>query len=128
MWNDVLTGAVSAIASGIVSWFIAKTAAKTEIKRLRETWEHEKKAAYDAEFDNMVAAISYFVRSPSNPTLKTAIERTALFRSKADGDLAVIVDEISSLLLHQCANYDTLSQKLNVAVKIKRSEASRSAD
>lgn len=117
-----------AAITGIVSWCVAKITAKAEIQKLRETWAHEKEMAIDAEFDNMVAAISCFVKSPSNPTLKTAIEKTALFRSKANGDLAFIVDEISSLILHQCTNYDAISQKLNAAVKIKRGETGHSTD
>lgn len=69
-----------AIIAGAVSWAVAKIAAKSEIQKLRETWAHEKEIAHDTDFDNMVAAVSYFARHHSSSSQKTAIEKTALFR------------------------------------------------
>lgn len=122
MWDMVIESFGSAFIAGLISWCISKSTAKAEIKKLRETWEHEKETVVNAEFDNMISAVSFFIRSPSGPTGKAAIEKTALFRSKANGELAVIVDELSDMLLQQYANYGDISLKLNEAVKIKRGD------
>lgn len=110
----------SAIIAGIVSWGVAKIAAKAEIRKLRETWAHEKETAYDADFDNMVAAVSYFARFPSGSTVRSAIEKTAIFRSKASGELATVVDDITNILSRQCTDYSAILRKLDEAVELKR--------
>lgn len=120
MWSEVLTGATSAAIAGLISWAIAKTAARAEIQKLRETWAHEKEAAIDEEFDNMVAAVSNLIRFPSTPAAKEAVEKTALFRPKASGAMSDVVDEINVMLSRQCPNYELLAMKIDEAMRIKR--------
>lgn len=109
-----------AAITGIVSWGVAKITAKAEIQKLRETWAHENESAYDADFDNMVAAVSNLIRFPSTPAAKEAIEKTALFRPKAIGEMADVVDEINAMLSRQCPNYELLAGKIDEAMRIKR--------
>lgn len=59
MWDMVIESFGSAFIAGLISWCISKSTAKAEIKKLRETWEHEKETVVNAEFDNMISAVSF---------------------------------------------------------------------
>lgn len=123
MWVEIIVaviGVAGIIFTAHTSKRVAETTAKAEVFKLRETWAHEKELALDADFDEMVAAVSGFLRYGD---LKQAIEaeqKTAICRAKATGELATTVDALSVVLSRQNPDRNTVQAKLDAAVEIKR--------
>lgn len=122
MLSEVLSGAVSAAASGLISWFIAKTAARSEIRKLRETWAHEKETAIDAEFDQMVSCVSAFLMHKTNPNAINAARAITVYRAKAAVDLAPAVDSLAGLFERPEQNQYRIREALDTIIELKRPE------
>lgn len=96
--STALIGAASVILSAIISTRISKFTTKAEIKAAREqqnrVWEHEKEITENAEFSEMLTAVSEFLRLKSGVSYKTAIEKVNLIRIKAHGIMATQLDSL----------------------------------
>lgn len=120
MWTEIITTAVSAAVSGLISWRVAKISSRAEITKLRETWNHEKEVTADTEFDDMVKAISEYQMFPEDLTVNDAIRKITVYRSKATGDLARVVDELEALFTASYQNPGNIRAKLDEAIEMKR--------
>lgn len=110
-WENVAVSAVGVIASGFVAVWQARRTAKLEIEKLKAVWEHEKEIAHDSDFDNMVAAVSLFVRDGSRDSFQAATKAVAIYRAKAPKELAGSVDKLSWLMTDtNTARYDVEEQ------------------
>ncbi len=118
--KEIIISLGCAAISGIVAWVVAKQAAKAEIKKLQTIWAHEKETAYDAEFDEMVAAVSLLVKHPAIANFTTAISKVGAYRSKATGELAEVIDKLNDLLDRGNLNYSEIEETLNAAIECKR--------
>lgn len=118
--KEIIISLGCAAISGIVAWIVAKQAAKAEIKKLQTIWAHEKEIAYDAEFDEMVAAVSLLVKHPAIANFTTAISKVGAYRSKATGELAEVIDKLNDLLDRGNLNYSEIEETLNAAIECKR--------
>lgn len=119
-WGEVLVATISVVGSAIVSFCISQKTAKAEIEKLKAIWAHEKESAYDADFDEMIAAVSAFVKTRTNNNFTNSVAKVAAYRSKATGELATIVDKLNSLLDRNSLNYDEIDKELTIALKCKR--------
>lgn len=118
--KEIIISLGCAAISGIVAWVVAKQAAKAEIKKLQTIWAHEKETAYDAEFDEMVAAVSLLVKHPAIANFTTTISKVGAYRSKATGELAEVIDKLNDLLDRGNLNYSEIEETLNAAIECKR--------
>lgn len=120
MWVEIITPVVSAAASGLISWAIAKVSARAEIKKLRETWAHEKETAIDAEFDQMASSVSAYLMYKSLANAIEAAQTITTYRAKATADLAASVDSLSELFEHPEQNQQRIKQALDKIIELKR--------
>lgn len=122
MWLVILKYLGGAIITGVVSWGVAKVSANSEIKKLRETWAHEKEETHNADFDSMVSAVSEFIQYGALKSQINAAGKIGLCRSSATGELAEILDEMSGIISTQPRNQAMLKAKLDKAVLLKRGQ------
>ncbi len=109
-----------ALISGFVAWIVAKQAAKAEIKKLQTIWAHEKETACDTEFDSMAAAVTLYAKWPSPKGFQDATNAVAIYRAKANEEMAVEVDKLSGLIERFNPNCDAISKQLNAVIECKR--------
>lgn len=119
-WANILLTVAGTAASVSLAIWQAKKAAKAEIEKLQTIWAHEKETAYDAEFDEMVAAVSLLVKHPAIANFTTAISKVGAYRSKATGELAEVIDKLNDLLDRGNLNYSEIEETLNAAIECKR--------
>lgn len=119
-WANILLTVAGTAASVSLAIWQAKKAAKAEIEKLQTIWTHEKEIAYDAEFDEMVAAVSLLVKHPAIANFTTAISKVGAYRSKATGELAEVIDKLNDLLDRGNLNYSEIEETLNAAIECKR--------
>lgn len=123
-WANILLTVAGTAASVSLAIWQAKKAAKAEIEKLQTIWAHEKEIAYDAEFDEMVAAVSLLVKHPAIANFTTAISKVGAYRSKATGELAEVIDKLNNLLDRGSLNYSEIEETLNAAIECKRKDNS----
>ena len=106
--------------SGFVSWLIAKHAAKVEINRLQTVWAHEKAESADVAFEEMVVAVSRYVKDTSLQAFADAQGSVCIYRAKATGELAQLVDDLDALIIRGTPDRAAVSAKLSYIVQCKR--------
>lgn len=119
-WANILLTVAGTAASVSLAIWQAKKAAKAEIEKLQAIWAHEKETAYDTEFDEMVAAVSLFIKHPASANYNTAVSKAGSYRSKAAGELAAMVDKLDTLLDRNSLNYAEIDRALTAAIECKR--------
>ena len=106
--------------SAFVSWFTARFAAKAEIQRLQTVWTHEKEAANEEAFDTMIKSVNRYVKDTSLDAFRDAQDSVILYRSKATGQLARLVDELDPLILRGTPDRAAVTAKLEQILNCKR--------
>lgn len=119
-WGEIGVSAFSVLASAGVSVYISKRTAKAEIEKLRAIWAHEKETACDSDFDAMVAAVSLYAKYPAPANFQSATNAVGIYRTKATGEAAEKVDELSRLIVRECANCAAVSAQLQAVIECKR--------
>ena len=123
-WVEIILTVAGTAASVSLSIWQAKKTAKAEIEKLKTIWAHEKETAYDAEFDEMAAAVSLLVKHPAPANFNAAISKVGAYRSKASGELAVTIDNLNNLLGWGNLNYREIEKTLTAAIECKRKGSS----
>lgn len=113
---DMLT----VIISAVISYCVARFAARSECKRLRESWAREDKLKGQVAFGEMVTAVSYFIAHDSPATFEDAVEKVAACRSSVTGEMAAAVDEISRQLRRHLSDTTALAAALDSAIEHRR--------
>lgn len=123
-WIEGIISLSGVALSALVSIFLARKTAKTEIEKLKAVWEHEKEAALDAEFDKMVSSVSMFAKRPSTQDFRNATNAVAVYQTKATGEMADAVDLLSGMIIRD--NYDSAAilAQLDAVIEIKRKKVS----
>lgn len=118
--NTAFVAICCSVVSGVVSWLVARYTAKAEIERLEATWAHERSAAFESCFAEMVGAVTYFVNHCDVGSFKDAVAKVAAVRSQATGGLANAVDELSSLLTLRGGDNRRIQAALTAVIDRKR--------
>ena len=119
MSNEV-SAILCSLISGVVSWLVAKHAAKAEIEKLKATWAHEKDAAFEENFESMVGAVNYFVKHGDIATFGTACKKVAAVRAQSTGVLAREVDKLNDCLDLRNINTAKMQEALSAVIEAKR--------
>lgn len=108
-----------AISAG-VSYLVARNYTKNEIRRLKLTWEHEDDQSVDAEFQDMIYAVTRTCQF-ENPYLEDfsdAAGRINKVRSSAHGNLALKLDALYSHFISQ--NFDGIDAEIDAVITERR--------
>ena len=89
------------IFANLSSRWIAKEAAVKEMEKLKQTWEHDNKIAFEQAFHAMVEAVSAYILNSNISNQESARVTTAIMLTFAKGELA---DKIVAL-------YSTLKRR-----------------
>lgn len=119
-WIDVVVSVLSISASAGVSIYISKKTAKAEIEKLQAIWEHEKETACDADFDQIVADVTAYLKYASVANFQTATNSVAIYRAKATGDIAGKVDKLDKLIVRNAPNFAEIENALCAVIECKR--------
>ena len=119
-WVEIILAVAGTTASVSLAIWQAKKTAKSEIEKLQAIWAHEKETTYDAEFDEMVAAVSLFIKHPASANYNAAVSKVGSYRSKSAGELAAMVDKLDALLDRHSLNYAEIDRALTAAIECKR--------
>ena len=111
--------------SALVSWFTARHTAKAEIKRLQAVWAHEEEAADNAALEEMISAVSLYVKNTSLPAFVAAQESVSVCRVRVAGELGQLVDELDTLVIRATPDRAAVSKKLDQVVQCKRGNKGR---
>lgn len=122
-WENIVFPAISVIVSSAISVWQAKKTARSEIEKLQAVWSHEKEIACDADFDKMVTVVSMFAKKPSPGGFRDAENAVAVYRAKAEIELAPLVDQLSALIVDIRPDCNAISQKLSDIISWKRNHS-----
>lgn len=111
---------LTVVISAVISYRVARVAAKSEIKRLRESWAREDKLKSQVAFDEMVTAVSHFIAHDSPASFEDAVAKVAVCRSSVTGEMAAAVDEISRQLARHLSDTTALTAALDSAIEQRR--------
>ena len=95
--NDWLPS-ISVIISAVISWVVAKTKAKNELKKLRIEFEHQDKENFSKAFAALMAASSNFCFHDCQENLSKAISANSNLLSFAPESLLPLVKEMNVAL------------------------------
>lgn len=119
MSNEV-SAILCSLISGVVSWLVAKHTAKAEIEKLNATWAHEKDAAFEENFESMVAAVNFFIKYGDIQTFRVASEKVAIVRAQSYSPLAYEVDKLNDCLSLKNTNFAKIQDALSAVIETKR--------
>ena len=103
----------------VISFLTARLTAKSEISKLRATWNREDDVAEKAAYSDMLAAVSqYLNKPPSHRSHRPAVDKTAVFRAVAPANLAPYVDALSNALTRK--DQSGVDEALNALVRRNR--------
>ncbi len=92
-------GAVSVIASAIVSYLTSRHVAGREIKKMKMTWKYEENRQYENNFSEMLTAVKAFCDIKTWGKHREAVEKINLCRIKTTGRVAellnILYDELA---------------------------------
>ncbi len=104
MNTEVICAIISAIGvllSSLLSFFVSKSTAKSEIKKMQLTWEREDNLSHSSDFAQMIRTVSLYCNlTESEPDIvhsQEYAESIALvdcLRSTETGDLAQKLDQL----------------------------------
>lgn len=116
-----IAAAVGVLASGLVSFLVAKSQTKAEIKKLKLSWEHEDIVSSDEDFAAMAHSVGDYVTSAKlglYDDAREAAAKVAGLRVNETGDLGNALDELYRAL--QEGGYDAVDASLSKVVEAKR--------
>ena len=85
--------------SGLVSWFVSRSSAAKEIEKMKLSWEREDVVSSDEEFGEMCSAVTVAIHNSSGSNRAKANAYVATVRSKEQGTLGNLLDELHASLL-----------------------------
>lgn len=93
--NEIITASIaffSVVASSVISFFISKKAAETEINKLKLAWEYDITQKKNQDFEKMVADISKLLFHPDMYTTQEALNSVSVVRAQLTGSEAEAID------------------------------------
>lgn len=96
--------------SALISWFIARSSAEKEIKKLKISWTREDALSSSEEFSDMCGAVAYFARAQQTNTEAEAARQVARVRPKESGVLAKHLDTLYDAIKNE--NFDLIDDSL----------------
>lgn len=109
------------LMSAIISWFISRSTAKNEIRKMKLSWEHERNTVLDQEFDQLISLVSAYIDKRSlgfDVDTTEALQKVAVARTRETGPLAPLLDELYLDL--QGKNLKKIDASLSAIIECKR--------
>lgn len=85
---------IGMILSALISWFVSKSAANRELRKLQLTWEHEDIVSSDDEFAEMANVVAHYIQRPHEDERADAAGKISALRTKEVGALAQSLDQL----------------------------------
>lgn len=125
--SSAIVSAIISVLGNIITAKIAqRTAEKTaqqtanrEIEKMELTWKREDFVSSDDEFAEMASASARFVHGSSDSAQRDALEKVASVRSKENGEIGRILDDLYAQI--RSGNQDAANDSLTKAINEKRS-------
>lgn len=112
-----IIGLLSVSISSFVSYHVSKKAAHAEVEKLKLTWKHDREIEFDADFSNMMTAVTLFIKKQTWTSFNDAVKSVNVVRVKVDGDLAQTLDKLmDSFGIYQNGISQNIPQ-LNICLK-----------
>lgn len=86
------------VASGLISWLVARSSAEKEIKKMRIEWEHDKLLSSDDDFSEMASSVAVCLQSLDLSDFDTALASVASLRIRETGPISLKLDKLYSTL------------------------------
>lgn len=113
-----LIAATGTVVSALIAWFVSRSAASKEIKKMQLAWEREDIVSSDDEFAAMSSAVAKFTQSENGHSQREALAVVAAVRSKESGEIAVALDELYRCISNGQPHYS--DQALTRVIEKKR--------
>jgi len=126
--SAIISAIVATLGNIITAKIAQRTAEKTtektmnkEIQKMRIAWEREDIVSSDDEFASMAEKVSHFVYYNNGDNQEGALAIIAFIRSKENGDIAAILDELYQSVLSDdpIAANELLTKAINAKREIK---------
>lgn len=86
------------VASGLISWLVARSSAEKEIKKMRIEWEHDKLLSSDDDFSEMASSVAVCLQSLDLSDFDTALSSVASLRIRETGPISLKLNKLYSTL------------------------------
>lgn len=86
------------VASGLISWLVARSSAEKEIKKMRIEWEHDRLLSSDDDFSEMASSVAVCLQSLDLSDFDTALASVASLRIRETGPISLKLDKLYSTL------------------------------
>lgn len=93
------------VASGLISWLVARSSAEKEIKKMRIEWEHDKLLSSDDDFSEMASSVAVCLQSLDLSDFDTALASVASLRIKETGPISLKLDVLYATLYEISPNF-----------------------
>ena len=87
------------VLSSLISFFVARSTANREIRRMKLTWDREDAVTADKEFSSMSAAVAEYGAYGSIELRRSAVKEIAALRAKENGPIAPLLDKLHMAVL-----------------------------
>lgn len=112
------------IFANLTSRWVAKEAAKKEMEKLKQTWEHDNEIAFDQAFHAMTEAVSTYILDSSTTNQEAARVKTAIMLTYAEGELADKTETLYTCL--KCRPAPHAEEWLMDVIRARRSQRNNS--
>lgn len=102
------------VASGLISWLVARSSAEKEIKKMRIEWEHDKLLSSDDDFSEMASSVAVCLQSMELSDFDTALASVAALRIKETGPISLKLDALYTTLYEISPNFCTSDSPANL--------------
>nr|DAY81991.1 MAG TPA: hypothetical protein [Caudoviricetes sp.] len=97
-WITPVSNLLAVLLSAYLSYRVSKLTLHAELKKLDAVWKHERQAQDDADFAEMVAAVSVYLSHPTYEFLERSARAVGVYRAKSPADISASVDELGGSL------------------------------
>ena len=102
------------VASGLISWLVARSSAEKEIKKMRIEWEHDKLLSSDDDFSEMASSVAVCLQSMELSDFDNALASVAALRIKETGPISLKLDALYTTLYEISPNFCTSDSPANL--------------
>ncbi len=105
---NILLPSISVILSAIISYFISKTNAKNEIKRISMEFDRKDRDAFNSTFAKLMRYTTNYLNFPSKTNINNAVETNTLLLAIAPKEYLPLLQEMDRAL--NCQNKEYVFQ------------------
>ena len=117
-----IIAAIGVGLSALVSRQIALHTSKTEIQKLKMTWEREDSVLVDADFSDMVELVIQYNIADNLDNQRDALQKISAVKLKSDDELCEILDRLYTLVTGRSSS--DINSVLSEAIEQKRKSKS----